>query len=363
MTPQLKQLLRQVQSEYFSKGKTSKWRKLKSKYRKLKRKSVRIQFSNFVNKVKTTNKGNFYKKVKEIGGIHPVGSGELKIECLDGKTDLESAEEVAGAFAAVSCEYQPVDTTQLPAFLPALEPPQLLQSQVYQKLIKLKNTRSTLPIDIPNLLRKEVAYELSGPLTNILNTCLREQKFPALWKIETVSPVPKVHPCKELTDVRKIACTSDFNKLFEGFLKDWILEDVSHMIHPKQFGGQKGSGTEHLLVCLVDRVLGLLDKNTVRSAVIMSGVDWTAAFDRNDPTKTTQKFIRYGLRPSLVPIIIDYMTDRKMRVKFNGKLSKLWKLVGGSPQGSLVGQDSYIISSNDNTMTLMKMTLSNMLTM
>ena len=79
MTSQLKQLLRQVQSEHFSKGKTSKWRRLKSKYRKLKRKSVRIQFSNFVNKVKTTNKGNFYKKVKEIGGIHPAGSGELKI--------------------------------------------------------------------------------------------------------------------------------------------------------------------------------------------------------------------------------------------------------------------------------------------
>ena len=38
-----------------------------------------------------------------------------------------------------------------------------------------------------------------------------------------------------------------------------------------------------------------------------------------------------------------------MQVKFNGKLSKLWDLVGGSPQGSLIGQDSYIVSSNDNT--------------
>ena len=38
-----------------------------------------------------------------------------------------------------------------------------------------------------------------------------------------------------------------------------------------------------------------------------------------------------------------------MQVKFNGKLSQIWDLVGGSPQGSLVGQDSYIVSSNDNT--------------
>ena len=27
----------------------------------------------------------------------------------------------------------------------------------------------------------------------------------------------------------------------------------------------------------------------------------------------------------------------------------MWDLVGGSPQGSLIGQDSYIVSSNDNT--------------
>ena len=43
------------------------------------------------------------------------------------------------------------------------------------------------------------------------------------------------------------------------------------------------------------------------------------------------------------------MSSQKRKVKFNGKLSKLWDLVGGSPQGSLLGQDSYIVSSNDNT--------------
>ena len=95
-----------------------------SKYRKLKKKkSIRIQFFNFVNKVKTTNKGHFYKKVKEIGGLQPAGSGELRIECLEGKSDLDCSEEVARAFAAVSCKYQPVDTRQLPAYLPALAPP------------------------------------------------------------------------------------------------------------------------------------------------------------------------------------------------------------------------------------------------
>ena len=38
-----------------------------------------------------------------------------------------------------------------------------------------------------------------------------------------------------------------------------------------------------------------------------------------------------------------------MKVNFNGELSSLWSLVGGSPQGSLLGQDSYVVSSNNNT--------------
>ena len=76
-----------MQAEYFSIGKTVKWRKLKSNFRKLKRKSVRAYFSKFVTQIKETDKHNFYKKVKQIGGLHPAGGEELKIECLEGKTN------------------------------------------------------------------------------------------------------------------------------------------------------------------------------------------------------------------------------------------------------------------------------------
>ena len=96
---------------------------------------------------------------------------------------------------------------------------------------------------------------------------------------------PQSYPCKVLTDVRKIASTSDINKLYEGILRDWILDKID----TKQFGGQKGTRTKHLLVCLVDRVLQLLDRNTYNSTVIMNGVDWEKAFDRNDPMKTAKK--------------------------------------------------------------------------
>ena len=80
----------------------------------------------------------------------------------------------------------------------------------------------------------------------------------------------------------------------------------------------------------------------------MTCIDWASAFDRQDPTIAIQKFIKLGVRPSLIPLLASYLTDRKMRVKFNGELSEVFQLIGGGPQGTLLGQIEYIVQSNDN---------------
>ena len=107
-------------------------------------------------------------------------------------------------------------------------------------------------------------------------------------------------------------------------------------------------GTEHMLVCLVDRILSLLDNNPDPTAVIAALVDWTAAFDRQDPTLAIQKFLKMGVRPSLIPVLISYLSNQKMRVKFNGETSEEYDLVGGGPQGTLLGLLEYLVQSNDN---------------
>ena len=86
-----------------------------------------------------------------------------------------------------------------------------------------------------------------------------------------------------------------------------------------------------------------------RSEVIMAGLDWLAAFDRKDPTLAIQKIIKLGVRPSLIPLLLSYLTDRQMKVKFNGELSEFLALIGWGPQGTLLlGQQEYLVQSNDN---------------
>ena len=132
---------------------------------------------------------------------------------------------MAQSFASVSCEYEPVKLELLPAYLPAEEAPQLQVYFMYQKIWNQKRTKSTLPIDIPDILRKEAAECLAEPLTDIYNTCLTNGTYPRAWKKEFVTPVPKGKPntiLKNLKDVRKIASTSDFSKIVEHFLLKFI---------------------------------------------------------------------------------------------------------------------------------------------
>ena len=197
-------------------------------------------------------------------------------------------------------------------------------------------------------MRQECALFLAGPLSNIINDSLSVSVYPRDWKLEWVTPVPKVTHPKVIKDLRKISSTSDYSKVYEGFLKEWIMEDVSRNIDIGQYGGQPGVGTEHMIVCLLNRILQLLDSHPHKSAVIMTCLDWAAAFDRQDPTLAVKKFIQLGVRPSLIPLIASYLTDREMAVKFNGEMSDFIALIGGGPQGTLLGQIEYLIQSNDN---------------
>ena len=123
-----------------------------------------------------------------------------------------------------------------------------------------------------------------------------------------------------------------------------VYQDIlSEKIDIGQFGEQKGTGTEHIVVCLVDRILRLLD-STDSAVVIAAMIDWAAAFDRQDPTLAIKKFIHLGVRPSLVPLLVSYLSERKM--KFNGATSSEYSLIGGGPQGTLLGLIEYVVQSN-----------------
>ena len=275
MSPELKQLHRKMQREYFKKRKSEKFKELKLKFKKLKRKTLKKFYSNFVSDLKESDPAKWYSMAKRIGAVDKMSRCDIQVQCLENKSNKQCADAIAEHFSSISNEYSPINLQELPCYLPAQPAPVIDEYEVYTRIIRLKKSKTTLPIDIPAKLRQECAPHLAAPLTTIYNQSLSQGIYPDRWKFEWVTPAPKIREPETISDLRKIACTSDYSKLFERFLKDWILEYVSCNLDIGQFGGQPGIGTEHMLVCFVDRILKLLDTHQDKSAVI-------ASFDRQD---------------------------------------------------------------------------------
>ena len=177
-----------------------------------------------------------------------MNTGDIVVDQLEGLENKTCADIIAQSFATISNEYTPINLDLLPCYLPAQKPPHVEEYAVYEKIKQLKNTKSTFNIDLPNKVRKEFSVDLTPPMTNIINSSLEEGVYPKLWKYEYVTPVPKITNPKLITDLRKISSTSDYSKVLESFIKDWVVEDITPNIDIGQFGGRKGMGTEHMLV-------------------------------------------------------------------------------------------------------------------
>ena len=98
---------------------------------------------------------------------------------------------------------------------------------------------------------------------------------------------------------------------------------------------------------MIDTILVSLNKNS-NCAVIATLVDWKQAFPRQCPKLGIQSFIDNGVRPALIPILINYFQGRTMKVKWKRELSDKRELKGGGAQGSTFGLWEYLSQSNDN---------------
>ena len=129
-------------------------------------------------------------------------TGIMKVESILNAAPQECCRSICQSFTGVFRD-------KLPSYLPALLPPQVNMLSVWKRVQDQKKT--TLPGHLPDKLRRETAIFLAVPLVDIFNSCLSQGTYPKSWKEGHVTPVPKkISQLKVLTDVRKIASTSDY---------------------------------------------------------------------------------------------------------------------------------------------------------
>ncbi len=93
----------------------------------------------------------------------------------------------------------------------------------------IKAFKATGPELIPPRLIKEFVFELSVPITDILNSWHIEGTVPRQWKKAIVIPIPKQYPAK-IDKLRPLSLMDCFPKISEGFVTNWVLEDIQDKI-------------------------------------------------------------------------------------------------------------------------------------
>ena len=340
----MKKLDRKRKRIYRKQRRSEQWKSLDKHFKSQVKCAKESFYKEMIADLRKKNPSQWYSSLKRISGYDQKSEKVIIAEIFD-QTDQEQAEAIADYFSSIPNEYDALQDDDIK--VPMFTKNQVLQfhpSQVWLYLTKVKTNKATVRGDLPARLIKEVAAYLAEPFTDIVNTSLMRGEYPQVYKYEICTPVPKVLPPQKIDQMRNISGLLNFDKVMEKMIAEVIIADMKSKTDPAQFGNEKGTSIQHYLIKLVHRILTSLDNNSKGEtfAVIANLIDWNSAFPRQCPKLGVQSFMDNGVRPSLLPLLVNYFQDRQMSVSWHGVQSTPRHINGGGPQGATLGILEYL---------------------
>ena len=128
---------------------------------------------------------------KKLSSFDQNEGEEVCVESIKDLTNKEQAEIIAEKFAAISQEYDKLETEdiEIPEFTEE-DIPIVTEQQVEEALASMDTNKSNVEGDIPAKILKYFSKQLAKPVSNIINSMIRQGCWPEILKLETVTPVP-----------------------------------------------------------------------------------------------------------------------------------------------------------------------------
>ncbi|UYV77588.1 hypothetical protein LAZ67_15001636 [Cordylochernes scorpioides] len=145
-------------------------------------------------------------------------------------------------------------------------------------------------------------------LLDIFNNSWKTGKLPQDWKTATIIPIKKLDKsADDPKNYRPISLTSIFCKLMEKIILRRLTYhlDTKNLLPEEQYGFRKGHGTIDQLLFFTQKLI-------------------------------TKLYYHFKIDGKAITWINDFLKNRYIRVKYNGTLSKTFKLYQRLPQGSVL---------------------------
>ena len=222
----------------------------------------------------------------------------------------------------------------------------------------------TTPLEVENLCRnlkpfkgagwdgvsprviKAVAAEISRPLTQLFNCCMREGYYPSCFKVARVVPVFKAEDPTLFSNYRPVSVLPVLSQIFERVIcarlaNFFVEQDV---IIPNQYGFRAGHSTTMAITDMVEKVRKAWGEKSVALGVF---IDLKKAFDTVDHTILLEKLRYYGVRGETSKLLESYLSRRTQYVCYGGYESERGHVECGVPQGSVLGPLFFLNYFND----------------
>ena len=225
--PQIKTAIRKRKREFSKHRRSHKWHSLNENVLLKIEMAKKNYYSNMIEDLNTSNEKQWYSKLKRISSYDQYLRDLVQVSEICEYSDQEQAEMIATSFSKISQEYDVLKSCGVivPPF-PEDSVPHITHQEVFKTLLSIKTKVSSCSGDIPAIIVNKFAGQLTKPVKDVLNTSKKTGQWPDIYKVEAVTPIPKVFPPTCIEDLRNISGLKTLSKVSEKIISKMMLEDM-----------------------------------------------------------------------------------------------------------------------------------------
>lgn len=219
--------------------------------------------------------------------------------------------------------------------------------EIKQVIKNLSNNKAPGEDKITNKLLKNLPRKPFMQLYYIINSCLKIQYFPNVWKNAIIIPFQKPnknpnHP----SSYRPISLLPTMGKILEKIIQNQIVqfEKENKILIPEQFGFRQNHSTIHQLARITDKITINYNINKITSLLTL---DIEKAFDTVWHNALIYKLIKNKFPNHIIKMIHSFLKNRSFQVRINKTLSNKHQIPAGVPQGAILSPTLFLYYIND----------------